>query len=401
MTLRNVEPLSPSLGVKWAEATGNHLAAEMVEAMGPELVESVNVSVALVSQDPAFVGSRALEQGWFRALRSLQAEELELTFSAFIAIQSKVDVNDVNPYITGAFDSDAKKAAYVERLMATGGTFDDAQVVSVAPATSVSPVQAADNDARSVDTNIGLIAGMLAVALVICVVAFFVFTRRRKRRAPRRFLRLEGFTRKDHVSATERGMMDDESQHSISRKDKTRQSSILDDSLYTDSLHNSQFGSQSGSQNTVDVVEYDYEAAFKNVQASVADSQSGPSTNTVDVEYDYEAAFKNVQASVADSQSGPSTLSSKDDTTLLYEFQVDVPAGKVGLLLETSNAGNLLVHEVKASSPMAGQVQVGDRLLSVDGLDMSNVMATTVSRIIASKHRNPVRRFKFGRPILN
>jgi hypothetical protein len=182
MTLRNVEPLSPSLGVKWAEATGNHLASEMVKAMGPELVESVNVSVALVSQNPAFVGSRALEQGLFRALRSLQAEELELTFSAFIAIQSKVDVNDVNPYITGAFDSDAKKAAYVERLMATGGAFDDAQVVSVAPATSVSPVQAADNDARSVVTNIGLIVGMVAVALVICLVAFFVFTRRRNRK---------------------------------------------------------------------------------------------------------------------------------------------------------------------------------------------------------------------------
>ena len=119
---------------------------------------------------------------------------------------------------------------------------------------------------------------------------------------------------------------------------------------------------------------------------------------TVNVEYDYEAAFKNVQASVANSQICPSTLFSKDDTTLVNEFQVDVPAGKVGLVLETSYAGDPVVHEVKASSPMAGQVQVGDRLLSVDGQDVSNVMATTVSRIIASKQYNPVRRFKFGRP---
>ena len=55
-------------------------------------------------------------------------------------IQSKGDVSNVNLYITGAFDNDAKKAAYVEHLMATGDAFDDAQVVSVAPATSLSPV---------------------------------------------------------------------------------------------------------------------------------------------------------------------------------------------------------------------------------------------------------------------
>jgi hypothetical protein len=367
MILSNVEPLSPTLGVKWAEVTGDHLAAETAEAMGPELVESVDVSVTLVSQDPPFVGSRALERGSVRALRRLQAEQ-ELTFSAVIAIQSKVDVNDVNPYITGAFDSDAKKASYLVRLMATGDAFDDAQVVSVAPATSVSRAQGPDNDTRSSDTNIGLIVGTVTVALVICLVAFFVFTRWRKRRTPRPFLRLEGSIRKDTVSAIEQATIEDESVYSLGRKHKTRPPSILDESLYTDSPHNSQSGSQSCSQ------------------------------NTVDAEYDYEAAFKNVQASVADSQSGPSTYSSKDDTTLLNEFQVDVPAGKVGLVLETSSVGDPVVQEVKASSPMAGQVQVGDRLLSVDGQDVSNVMITTVSRIIASKQYNPVRRFKFGRP---
>ena len=402
MTLRNMEPLSPTVELKWEEATGNYLAAEIAEAMRPEPVESVNVSVALVTQDPPFVGSRALERVPVGALRRVQAEQ-NLTFDAVIMIQSEeVDENDVNSYITGAFDSDEKNAAYVGQLMTTGDAFDDAQVVAVAPAASVTRVQAPDNAAESSVTNIGLIVGMVAVAFVICLVAFFVLIRWRKRRR-RPFLRLDGSTRKDPVSVIERGTMEDDSRNSKSRKTKTRPPSIRDESLYTDSLHNSQSGSHSGShsgsQSTVDV-EYDYEAAYKNVQASVADSQSGQSTNTVDMEYDYQVAFTNVQASVADSQSGPTTLSSKDDTTLLNEFQVDVPAGKVGLLLETSNAGNPVVHEVKASSPMVGQVQVGDRLLSVDGQDMSNVMATTVSRIIASKQHNPVRRFTFGRPQL-
>jgi beta-glucanase (GH16 family) len=54
MWLRNVEPLSPSLGVEWAEATGEHLAAEIRASIGPELVESMDVSVALISQEPPF-----------------------------------------------------------------------------------------------------------------------------------------------------------------------------------------------------------------------------------------------------------------------------------------------------------------------------------------------------------
>jgi C-terminal processing protease CtpA/Prc len=84
--------------------------------------------------------------------------------------------------------------------------------------------------------------------------------------------------------------------------------------------------------------------------------------------------------------------------TLVNEFQVQVPAGKVGLVLETTFAGDPVVREVKASSPMAGQVQVGDRLLSVDGENVSMEHATTVSRMIASKAGAPVRRFTFGRP---
>jgi beta-glucanase (GH16 family) len=365
MWLRNVEPLSPTMGVQWAEATGKHLAAEIKEAIGLELVESVDVSVALVSQEPPFV-SRRLERGaaW-TFVRGLQ-EDQEITFNAVIAIQSQVDVNDVNPYITGAFDSDAKNAAYVGRLMSTGDAFDDAQVVSVAPAATVSRVQAPDDDTKSSDTNIGLIVGTVAVALVLCLGAFFVFTRWRKTRTHRPFHRLGGFPRKNgSISAIEKSSIVDESLYAITPQDNTRAPSILDESLYTD---DSQSHSHTGSQ------------------------------KTVDADYDYEAAFRNLQASVADSQSGPSTLSSKDDTTLVNEFQVQVPAGKVGLVLETSYAGDPVVQEVKACSPMVGQVQVGDRLLSVDGEDMSMVHATTVSRIIASKADAPVRRFTFGRP---
>ena len=54
---------------------------------------------------------------------------------------------------------------------------------------------------------------------------------------------------------------------------------------------------------------------------------------------------------MADSQSSLSALFSKEDMTLLNEFQVDVPAGKVGLVLEMMYARDPVIQEVKASSP--------------------------------------------------
>jgi hypothetical protein len=361
MWLRNVEPLSPTLGVAWAEATGEHLAAEIKESIGPELVESVGVSVALISQEPPFVRSRTLEPGAARALRSLQTNQ-ELTFNAVIAIQSQVNVTDVNPYITGSFDSDAKNAAYVGRLMSIGDAFDNAQVVSVSPAATVSRVQAPVDATKSSDPNIGLIVGTVAVALVLCLVTLFVFTRWRKTRTQQ----LGSFPNtKDSISAIEQGLIDDESLYKNTAKNNTRAPSILDESLYTDD----------------------------------SQSTSRPSSQkNVDQDYDYEVAFKNLPVSVADSQSGPSTLSSIDDTTLVNEFQVEAPAGKIGLVLETTYDGDPVVQGVKPSSPMVGKVQVGDRLLSVDGEDVSMVHASTVSQMIASKVDAPVRRLTFGRP---
>ena len=60
MTLSNIEPLSERSSLIWQEVTGNHLAVEITEIIGPELVDAVVVAVSLVSQDPPFLGVQTL-----------------------------------------------------------------------------------------------------------------------------------------------------------------------------------------------------------------------------------------------------------------------------------------------------------------------------------------------------
>jgi C-terminal processing protease CtpA/Prc len=56
------------------------------------------------------------------------------------------------------------------------------------------------------------------------------------------------------------------------------------------------------------------------------------------------------------------------------------------------------IHNIKPASALAEQVQIGDRLLSVDGIDVSIMLASDVSRLIASRKEALVRKFIFVRP---
>mmetsp|Transcript_5109 Transcript_5109/g.8387 ORF Transcript_5109/g.8387 Transcript_5109/m.8387 type:complete len:139 (-) Transcript_5109:48-464(-) len=70
----------------------------------------------------------------------------------------------------------------------------------------------------------------------------------------------------------------------------------------------------------------------------------------------------------------------------------------LGLVLEAASDGVPIVHAIKSTSPLSDQVQVGDRLVSVDGDDVTVLLASDVSRLISLKREQQVRRFVFSRP---
>jgi len=101
------------------------------------------------------------------------------------------------------------------------------------------------------------------------------------------------------------------------------------------------------------------------------------STATVSwtADYDFQRHIA-ILSPVVDSHTGsdPSSFLAKDDITLEAEyhnepqtwFEVEAPAGLLGLVLETSEDGVPTVHAIKESSCLAGQVQLGDWLVFVD-----------------------------------
>lgn len=66
-------------------------------------------------------------------------------------------------------------------------------------------------------------------------------------------------------------------------------------------------------------------------------------------------------------------------------FEIIVPAGKLGMVIDTPNGGFPIVHAIKDTSILADRVRVGDRLVSVDGQDCTTMTAVQVSKLISLK----------------
>lgn len=66
-------------------------------------------------------------------------------------------------------------------------------------------------------------------------------------------------------------------------------------------------------------------------------------------------------------------------------FEVVVPPGKLGMVIDTPNGGVPAVRAIKPESVLASKVRVGDRLVAVDGDDVTAMTTVQVSKLISLK----------------
>ena len=76
-----------------------------------------------------------------------------------------------------------------------------------------------------------------------------------------------------------------------------------------------------------------------------------------------------------------------------YIYTVQAPPGKLGVVVDTPDSGPAVVFTVKESSVLQGELQVGDRLLAVDEMDVTALSPVNISRLITTRSREPVRVF--------
>ena len=290
---------------------------------------------------------------------------LNIVFSIDIFIRSTLNEHVVNRYIGGALDTKVDQQAYITDLNLAHPAFEFAQRLSVVlpdPPPPPTPAPGKNNTA----TN-GIIGGLAAVGIGGVALLAWCFSDRRRKP--------ENVT-KDHPPLEIEGFGNDERAFSeIELDHKAGDISTLGDPFPQHLPHTAN-------------------------QPSVADSFT--------LDYDFQKAYRGRSSpSLADISQGDSNNSnvlSQDDDTLGEQyatsdkFEVEVPPGMLGLVLETSIDGMPEIHAIKPTSSLASELLIGDRLLSVDGEDVTVMLASDVSRLIASRRDNDVRRLVFSRP---
>jgi hypothetical protein len=302
----------------------------------------------------------------------LNTSTLVYTFDARIAVRSIVQQHNMYRYVAGPFDSQSEQDAFVQYLrqtgcpdfrLVTGVKFVLPEIIGAAAVQG----EEADEGPNTPAVISGVVTTLAATALLVAVI---VFVRMKNRFTPIPLIE-------------ENETLDPE----------------RDENLY-----------EIGVQTNDDV------STLGNPIPLGIPENGALDTSTVDsisLNYDYKKAYQYSPSrmsgsvrTVSDDQSRtPNMTVTTDDDTIgnqysaEEQFEVVAPPGVLGLILETTIDGVPVVNNIKPGSVLADEVQVGDRLMSVDGKDVTVMLASNVSRMIAQKKDQPERRFIFSRPL--
>jgi PDZ domain len=159
----------------------------------------------------------------------------------------------------------------------------------------------------------------------------------------------------------------------------------------------------------VATVDYDYSKAYGGAgDTSVVSSAGGTMGDTTRQSAGDVAAVAAARAALGasfDSDGGgrggggaAGAAVYREDSNVKEEIiEIDAPAGKLGVVIDTPDDGAPVVHAVKDSSVIADQICVGDKLIAVDDEDVRSMTAIKVSKLISKKSANPSRKLTIVR----
>ena len=371
MSLMNIDPLDEEAEENWANITEAHLANEIWNTINPVWVD---VKVTLVAQEPPFI---------VRGLRRLQARrQQDITFNANYSIEVEMQISDINIFLTGAFVSNFKRTIYMESLKESGdAVFQNISMVSVEPA-SAFPTDdpndkhpyAPESHTGESDNPLGTIVAVVVVILIVFILGLACYMRCRRQNPKGK-----------NISSDRSGTSDESIENSSGKDSKSERSDVTSNA----SIFNYRQKQQAGAGTSTGVL------------SNFLPKQQTRSTQSVNgyplPSFASLCWNRSVEKSSSRSTFGTSN-SDKEEEIVCDEITVEVPKGKLGLVLETNDDGYPTVQAIKPNSPFHGRVQIGDRLQSVDGNDMCNISSESISRVIAWKQNQQTRLFVFGRP---
>ncbi len=94
-------------------------------------------------------------------------------------------------------------------------------------------------------------------------------------------------------------------------------------------------------------------------------------------------------------QATPPTTQDREEGEVVH---IIAPKGKLGVTLENLPwGGESYVAKVSSKSPLFGRVQIGDKVMAVDGDNVQQVSAKDISKMLAKKKKNPQRQITITR----
>ncbi|GAX10002.1 hypothetical protein FisN_25Lh150 [Fistulifera solaris] len=310
--------------------------------------------------------------------RQLQSvAPLQVALSILIEYQDSSQNDPFDPalLVEEAFNSDEERNSYIARLKEKNTEFSTLESVSLL-VDGEKPEEEAVEPTKS--KNLGIIFGGIVGGVVGLALAAFFFSRRSQQY-------------QDPPSKqvyTETALTGSEAPNRIQTEivvDRQDDVSTLGDPVFTGVMAMDVVDRDERTASVADDYDYAKEYLMGQARERLLSVDSGPSGKTT-------ATFPRVFADDASFEQQYEDDQPPEDK----KFEVHVPPGKLGMVIDTPNGGVPIVHAIKPESVLADKVVVGDRLISVDGEDVTSMTAVQVSKLISVKS-NEDRILKFVR----
>jgi len=393
MRLTGVSELGAASAAIWGTLTGNYIREEILEINGPNNVENLKVNLSLVSQAEIDSNGRLLgvkednEDYYYyndfdfdtnQNQRSLSTV-LVIVYDVNVALVSMIQTHDLERYVEGPFNTQAEQDQFIRDLKATNDpAFAQVSAVSVTlpndlgtGGNNIDGIKG-DGGGGGGGGSMGLVIGIAMVGTMIVALIGILIHRR---------LRNNGSFKKSSSGGTPMSPgHTDPSNMMMNRHDMKYAQEINvgpNDDISTLGEPIGLFGDHITTTDETATIDYDYKRLLKESQ-----SVAGESTN-----------LNSILGEMTEVTSGVYI-----DKLVEDRIDVDAPPGNLGLIIDAGDDGCPFVCEVKETSVLRDRVWVGDRLLSVDSVDLTIMRTGDVYKVIASKKDFPQRKFVFARP---
>ena len=382
--------------------TGDFIYFSLQKALNDD-VKIVDATVDIFSQ--------VVETQQGRRLAEPNSNDLRVRYNVLIEYQSTSDDEDAVPEWVGQiFKTEDQRNLYLSQLQkADSDTFDDADSVVVlvegAEPPDVTPInEKSPNDKFFSDENLWYIIGAVGgtISLVIIIISLYAIGRNRRRQSE--------ITGKQNMTAATRIKNQLSYDSDMSPSNKLQYTAEIDVDLHNDdvsTLGDPTYYGGAPDQPTVaggpilgaSVAQKLYHPSDPrerflseddtddNIRYSESNlSKQNDDDIVVHTVIDDSADHGGNDDNVIENSSDRNPVNSKTMTNPSgSKFAVEVPPGKLGMIIDSPDGGPPIVHTIKPESILCATVQAGDYLVSVDGETVTHMTAVQVSKLISIK----------------